>query len=117
MKPFFPLFLCVFMSFPVQALPTAEARSAAIFILQQRPAVRACLSVAQRSFRLEQIWQSIECQPLFMMDKTLKAAWDTVLPNGDIDQVNEFSNGLRTLIGEAYGEYKMLAERVEELRR
>ena len=41
MKPLFPLFLCVFMSFPVQALPTAEARSAAIFILQQRPAVRA----------------------------------------------------------------------------
>ncbi len=117
MKHLFPLFLCVFMSVPVQALPTAQARTAAIFILQQRPAVRACLSVAQRSARLEQIWQSAECQPLFLMDKRLKAAWDMVLPEGDIDQVNEFSNGLRTLVGAAYGEYKMLAERIEALRR
>ena len=116
MKSLFPLFLCVFISFPAMALPTVEARSAAIFILQQRPVVRACLLVAQRSFQLQQIWQSAECQPLFRMDKTLKAAWDVVLPEGDIDQVNEFSNGLRTLVGEAYGEYKLLAERIEELR-
>ena len=108
--------LSVLLSWPAQAVSTAESRTAAIYILQQRPAVRACLLVAKRSTRLEQVWSNPQCQPLFLMDKALKEAWNKVVPEGDIMPMNEFSNGLRTLTAEAYGEYKALAERIEELR-
>ncbi|WP_290701222.1 hypothetical protein [Amphritea sp.] len=94
-----------------------DPRSAAVYILKQRPLINACLIQAQKSTELNQIWSSSPCQQLLDRDQQFKAAWQQILPEGKINGLAKVPYSLRKPTVETYSEYKQLAEIIAQLSR
>ncbi|MEH6577294.1 MAG: hypothetical protein V7731_09480 [Amphritea sp.] len=97
------------------AMQINDPHSAAVFIQKQRPAVEACLQVAQRNRSLTNIWSSAPCEKLLTQDKQLKKAWALLLPDGSVAGLSELPYELRKLTIDAYSDYKAFAERIAQL--
>ncbi|MBQ0756437.1 MAG: hypothetical protein KBT66_15855 [Amphritea sp.] len=94
-----------------------DPRSAAVYILKQRPLINACLIQAQHSTELNQIWSSSPCQQLLDQDQQFIAAWQQILPEGKINGLAKVPYSLRKPTVETYSEYKQLAEIIAQLSR
>ena len=94
-----------------------DPRSAAVYILKQRPLINDCLIQAQNSTQLTQIWSSTPCQQLLDQDPQFKAAWQQLLPEGKKNGLAKVPYALRKPTMETYAEYKQLAEIIARLSR
>ncbi|BBB27495.1 hypothetical protein [Amphritea japonica] len=94
-----------------------DPRSAAVYILKQRPLINNCLEQAQQSTQLSQIWSSTPCQQLLDQDPQFKAAWQQLLPEGKKNGLAKVPYALRKPTIETYSEYKQLAEIIARLSR
>lgn len=94
-----------------------DPRSAAVYILKQRPLINDCLIQAQDSIELNQIWSNSSCQQLLDQDQQFKAAWQQILPDGKINALAQIPYSLRKPTVETYSEYKQLAEIIAQLSR
>ncbi|WP_417225196.1 hypothetical protein [Amphritea sp.] len=99
------------------ALQLTDPRSAAVYIIKQRPLINACLEQAYTHINLSQIWDSPPCQQLLDQDLQLKTAWHLLLPNGTTTGLAKVPYGLRKPTLDTYSEYKQLAERIAQLSR
>lgn len=97
------------------ALQLVDPRSAAVYLLQQRPLINACLQQAKTNQNLSLIWRSPPCQRLLQQDSQLKLAWQLILPNNTTAGLAQVPYGLRQSIVDTYSEYQQLAERIAQL--
>lgn len=120
MSVFKPLILSLLLTSAaplVFSMQLEDPRSAAVYILKLRPLINACLTQAQNSNNLKQIWNSPPCQQLLDQNQQFKAAWQQLLPEGEIKGLAEVPYSLRKPTVETYSEYKELAERIAQLSR
>ncbi|MDO6564565.1 hypothetical protein Q4488_14355 [Amphritea sp. 1_MG-2023] len=97
------------------AIQVTDPRSAAVYIVKQRPLINACLSQAQASNTVADIWTNSACQQLLNHSLQLKTAWQFILPNGNTTGLAEVPSTLRQATVDSYSDYKQLAERIAQL--
>lgn len=97
------------------AMQLQDPRSAAVYLQQQRPLVRACLAHSYTAASAAQLWSDADCSALLEQNSRLKQAWALVLPNGSVKGLLHIPYGLRQPTIDAYAEYKKLAQRIAGL--
>ncbi|WP_428035620.1 hypothetical protein [Amphritea sp.] len=109
------LTILLVISWPAPAMQLNDPRAAAVYIIKLRPLINACLSRANASNNLNQVWESTPCQQLLGEEPQFRTAWHLLLPEGKINALAEVPYSLRQPTIDTYSEYKQLAERIAQL--